>query len=288
MTYIFRPGITDLRSDARVYQPFSGGAFVGAYDAIPDLEHIYEPARRTLSAYVGDLVLLRRASDNAELAFTYVEATGDLDVAAIAAWAGGASYVKTVYDQTVNADHITQAVAARQPLFSAAAQNGHAGMTFDGTDDDLYSAWTNGGTLAQPYLYYSIANVDAGSLNDGTRMLFSGATYAAMAGKAATGNPDYWYMFAGANLSHAGVDANTKIMSLLFNGASSQLWLNSVSIMSGNAGALAAPALHWGSRAGTAQFWKGKSESLIIVDPAHSDAQRGDMQDAMNAYWNTY
>ena len=74
------------------------GGFAPAYDAFADsIVHAYEPARRVLTAYTGNLVRLRRASDNAEANFTYLP-NGDLDVAAIAAWAGGASYVVTVYD----------------------------------------------------------------------------------------------------------------------------------------------------------------------------------------------
>ena len=69
--------------------------FRGAYDGIANLVHIYEPARRTLTAYIGSLVRLRRASDDAEADFGYL-ANGNLDTAAIAAWAGGASYIVTV------------------------------------------------------------------------------------------------------------------------------------------------------------------------------------------------
>ena len=133
MTYIFRPGhynVTDSAT-ARVYEP-GGAAFVGAYDAFAaSLAHVYEPARRTLTSYVGNLCRLRRASDNAELDWGYL-ANGDLNVAGITAWAGGAAYVVSVYDQ-VAGDTITQANPANQPLYVAAAKNGHAGMWFERT-----------------------------------------------------------------------------------------------------------------------------------------------------------
>lgn len=111
---------------------------VGEYDGIANLVHVYEPARCTLTAYDGtELVRLRRASDDAEANFTNVStANQELDLAAIAAWAGGASYIVTIFDQAGAAD-VTQATDANQPLFTANAQNGHAGTTFDGTDDFL-------------------------------------------------------------------------------------------------------------------------------------------------------
>ena len=110
-----------------------GRAFTGALDAYAtSMVHLYDPARRWLSAYTGNLLRLRRASDNAESDFTYT-ATGELDLAAIATWAGGASYVVTLYDQK-GSDNVTQAVAANQPLFVASGQNSHAVMRGDGTD----------------------------------------------------------------------------------------------------------------------------------------------------------
>src|SRR5574343_888329 len=94
--------------------------FTGAYDAIANLVHVYEPARCTLSAYSGNpLVRLRRASDDAESDFSHVSAANtELDTAAIAAWAGGAAYIVTIYDQK-GSDDITQDTAANQPLYVA-------------------------------------------------------------------------------------------------------------------------------------------------------------------------
>lgn len=120
----------------RIWPAAKGGGatpFVGMCDAIPDIAHFYQPACRVLSAYTGNLVRLRRESDDAEADFTYVAATGELDVAAIAAWAGGAAYVVTVYDQKGGLN-VTQATKANQPLYVAAGQNGKPVMRGDGTD----------------------------------------------------------------------------------------------------------------------------------------------------------
>ena len=74
---------------------------------------------RTLRAfYTGPLVRLRRASDNAESDF-FATIHGIVDVVAVAAWAGGDSFVVTWYDQSGNGIDVTQATAAKQPAFDA-------------------------------------------------------------------------------------------------------------------------------------------------------------------------
>jgi len=110
-----------------------GAGFVGAYDAFESsLAHVYEIGRRTLTSYTGDLVRLRRDSDDAEADFG-ADASGELDVAAIASWAGGASYIVTIYDQ-VGDDDVTNSTAAEQPLFVASGQNGKPVARFAGSE----------------------------------------------------------------------------------------------------------------------------------------------------------
>ena len=268
-----------------------GASFRGAYDAFSNsIVHVYEPARRVFTSYTGNLLRLRRASDNAESDFRYV-ANGDLNVVAIAAWAGGASYIVTIYDQTVNADPVTQAVAASQPLFVAAAQNGHAGGTFDGTNDYLQGAYTNGGALSQPFSLYVVAQLDATAIDTGARPVTDGddGVLRLMLRQAGAGGVDPWALYAGTALSSAtATDANWHLFSALFNGVASELWLDSGSIARGDAGPDNADGLTVGGRWDGGETWKGPIVSVIICDPAHSDAQRIAMQTAMNAYWAVY
>jgi len=109
--------------------PFEVMEIPYGYDDIPNVIHVYEPARRALSSYTGNLLRLRRDSDDAESNFGYVEATGELDKAAIATWLDGADgHVVTIYDQK-GSDDVTQATADNQPLYVSDMQNGHAGMS---------------------------------------------------------------------------------------------------------------------------------------------------------------
>jgi len=262
-----------------------------AYDAFASsIVHAYEPARRVLTSYTGNLVRLRRASDNAESDFRY-GANGNLNTAAIAAWAGGASYVVTVYDQAPAGDNVTQAVAANQPLYVASIRNGHAGMTFDGTNDCLRGAFTTGGALSQPFSLFAVARLDAAGVNDDEyRMLTDSDDIAnrLIMGQYPTGAPDTWRIMGGATLVGSGSDALWNIWSALFNGASSQFWHNGVSEASGNAGAQNADGLTVGDSFNDLGRWWGDIVSVIICDPSLSDAQRVAMQVQMNSYWAVY
>jgi hypothetical protein len=111
-----------------------GGGF--AYDAIPSIAAAYG-MRRLRSAYAGNLLRLRRSSDNAESDFGYL-ANGDLDAAAIATFVGGGSgYVTTWYDQKGSAN-LTQSTANAQVLYVSQA----GGVDFDGSDDYFVSGIT--------------------------------------------------------------------------------------------------------------------------------------------------
>jgi len=269
------------------------GGFAPAYDAFADsIVHAYEPARRVLSSYTGNLVRLRRASDNAEANFTYL-ANGDLDVAAIAAWAGGASYIVTVYDQGGFADDVTMAVAANQPLYVASIRNGHAGMRFDGANHYLTGPFTTGGALSQPFSMFAVAALDAAAVNDGKDRRITDSddiVNRLYLGQISWVAPDEWALFAGIWFVVVVSDANWNLWSTLFNGAASQIWINAVSLAIGAAGAMNADGLSIGAdwTPSFGSHWDGDITSVVICDPSLSDAQRVAMQNAMNAYWSCF
>jgi len=266
------------------------GPFTGAYDAIANLVHIYEPARCTLSAYSGNaLVRLRRASDDAESDFSHVSAANpELDTAAITAWLGGAAgYVVTIYDQK-GGNNITQDTAANQPLYVANAKNGHAGGRFDGSD---YVAGAFTGALSQPFSVYTCAQLDAAVIDDDIAYrLCDGntTTNRIILTKRFSTTPNSWNIYAGTDVIGGAASSDWLVWSALFNGASSEFWLNAVSEATGNAGANNAYGLTLGAQYDGELPWKGYIVNLIICDPSHSDAQRGDMQTAINSYWAAY
>jgi hypothetical protein len=260
-------------------------AFVGAYDAIPNLVHVYEIARRALTSYEGNLVRLRRASDNAELDFGY-DANGDLDTAAIATWAGGDSFIVTIYDQK-SGDNVTQGTAGNQPLFVASGQNGRAVGRYNGTSHYLQGAFS--GALSQPFTVYALAALDAAAVNDNSsRRLIQGddASNRMALYQASAKSPDEWAIFAGAEIFGGVTDSNCNLWAVLFNGASSQLWINGSSEAAGNAGAENPDGITIAANFNATLFWDGDIAAIAIADPSHDDTERGAMETAVNDYWS--
>ena len=69
--------------------------------------------RRLRAGYVGPVVRVRRSSDSGEADFT----AGHVSDGSLSAWVGAGSdgFVRTWYDQSLNARHAGQTIAARQP-----------------------------------------------------------------------------------------------------------------------------------------------------------------------------
>lgn len=291
-------GLTSGGYEYRVRAVNSGGnsaysntdsGFIGAYNAIPNLVHVYEPARRTLTTYTGSLVRIRRSSDNAEQNFG-ADGAGNLDTAAIATFIGGGSgFVVTVYDQ-VGSNNPTQATAGNQPTYIASGQNGKPVMRFNGTSHSLAATFSS--VANQTFSIYGLGALDAVAVNDGVnKAMVDGINFPAQVVlyKNASPNPDAWSIFSGTILVGQGANSSWQLWSALFNGSSSQFWHNGVSQASGAAGANNLTGIRIGSRAdGTVVFWDGDIASVIVADPSHSTAQRETIQDAINDYWAVY
>ena len=87
--------------------------------------------------FIGALLRLRRDSDNAESDFS-ADSNGDIDLAAIAAWLGGATgFGTTWYDQSGNSKDNIEVTAAQQPTFTLSVMNGLPNFVLDaaGTDN---------------------------------------------------------------------------------------------------------------------------------------------------------
>jgi hypothetical protein len=94
----------------RVY----GGAIPGILDTYPNAAVAYS-VRRLATAYTGPLLRVRRSSDNTEQDIGYTT-LGDLDETALTNFVGANNgFVTTWYDQSGNANNLTQTTAANQP-----------------------------------------------------------------------------------------------------------------------------------------------------------------------------
>jgi hypothetical protein len=83
-------------------------------DLYPNARVAYS-VRRLSSTYTGNLIRVRRSSDNTEQDIGY-DSTNVLDTAALLAFVGaGNGFVTTWYDQSGNANNATQTTALNQP-----------------------------------------------------------------------------------------------------------------------------------------------------------------------------
>jgi hypothetical protein len=79
---------------------------------------VWSIARRLVSNYTGPLIRIRRANDNAEqdIGFTASGGHDVLDESAVTSFVGANNwFIVTVYDQSINGFHMTQATAGSQP-----------------------------------------------------------------------------------------------------------------------------------------------------------------------------
>lgn len=260
--------------------------FVGAYDAIPNLVHVYEPARRTLTSYTGPLVRIRRSSNNAEQDFGYVT-NGDLDTAAIATFIGaGSGFVTSVYDQA-GEDGPNNPVSSTQPIYVASGYSGKPVMRFSA--HRLATTFVSA-ALIQPVSIYAVAILNTGAVNDGlSHYILSGVGAGSMILlKSATGTPDDWRINAGVSVLGGTADDTMNVWAALFNGVSSEFWINSVSKGIGNVGASTMTGIAIGRTSSNTNPWIGDIASVVIADPSHSTAERQAVQTAINNYWAVY
>lgn len=269
-------------------KPADQATFSGAYDAIPDLVHLYEPARRGLSSYTGSLVRIREDGADAEMDFGYDE-NGELDIAAITTFLNGNNgFIVTIYDQ-VGSNNPTQATSGIQPAYVASGQNSKPIARCDGANDYLTVAFSS--ALSQPHTVYAAASLDAGSVDDDNhRYMTDGNDGSNRLILRQRGNvsPNTWNIFAGASLDGGVSDSSFNIWAALFNGASSQFWINATSEGSGDAGSNNADGISIGTDYTGNNAWDGDIGMIAIADPSHDDTERGAMQTAINSFWSAY
>ena len=184
-------------------------------------------------------------------------------------------------DIAANADHVNQANAGNKPTLQSGAAdllNGQPVVRSDGIDDYLQGAYTNGGALAQPFVVFAVVQMRNWAANraascrfldgdDGVNRMIVGSQHVSV--------PDDWVVYAGAALSGGATDGNANIWTVLFNGATGQVWINGTSIAGpGNVGAHNADGLTILAHNDGSSPWDGDIAEVIIYDANLSDADK--------------
>ena len=117
----------------RDYSVAGGAAFVGLLDTYPNASAAYS-LRKLRNAYAGNCIRVRRSSDNTEQNIGFVN--NALDTATLLTFCGaGNGFVTTWYDQSGNANDVTQSTATYQPKIvnsgAMVTQNSKNSILFD-------------------------------------------------------------------------------------------------------------------------------------------------------------
>ena len=193
-------------------------------------------------------------------------------------------FVVTWYDQ-YGTNHLTNSTAAEQPKIWDATtgilkEGNRPAIEFDGSDDYLQASSLN---ISQPTMYFIVAKRDALT---GKQNYIDGATTSQEIMIDASN--DTYDIEAGTGLTTTVVaTTNQQVLVALFNGASSELFVNAVEIgLSGTPGTNAINNLIVGADSDQSDLLDGTMQEIIIYDADQSD--RVLLQDNINTYFILY
>lgn len=243
------------------------------------------------STYTGPLIIARRSSDNAELAFgasLIADANGNrwLDTTALLAWAGaGSAFVTTWYDQSGFSKNSTQASSALQPTIvlsgTVIVKNGRPSLLFPSAK--AFTRWA-GTPDAWPLVLNAVVSFDNNAsevrsfvLEHGDRAVNNGVATGASYNttnvlQSATVN----YLSFNTSTTPLAFGALTVTSWSYIQGTSPTLtgWANGVLTYQSGAGNNGAPTggITIGRRFVGDQFYGNVSE--IVITPALTNRQR--------------
>ena len=226
--------------------------------------------RNLSSSYDGNVVEVRRSSDDTTRDFTAAEITDGTLLAFVGTGGSDNGFVKTWYDQSGNSNNAAQATAASQPKIVDGGALVTGGLDFDGSNHYFD---VSGIDEAQPITGFiqlnpdSTAEIDTevldGVAGNTNRILFD-----------STGGK--WRIFAGNNQpSSVSVVTAPSLLYFLVNSTSSELGLNGDTASVVNAGTNSgwADGLTIGKSIST-NFYDGKMSEIIFYPSDQSDKRR--------------
>jgi hypothetical protein len=175
-------------------------------------------------------------------------------------------------DLSGNARHVTQGTGANQPTTGTRTMNLLNVIDFDGTTDSL----GNAAGMSQPFTLVMAFQADA---NGGNIALHNQAQFLRKSGQ--------WKLYAGGSEIGGGTsDAAAHVGSAVFNAASSQLWIDGGSIVTGDPGNGTTSGLTFGTDAGFAFFDGGLAE-VTIYSTVLGTTDRQALEGYLKAKWGT-
>ena len=195
----------------------------------------------------------------------------------------GSNAVSKLYDLSSNNWDATQSTGALQPLWVADQQNGKAVLRFDGTNV-IGRDW--GVDKAQPNYRF----VTCKSTGDTSSIRITMDSYGNTSRHAIFYSPETGYIATFAQdalYSSTVTTGDYELISTLFNGGSSQIWLNSSSIATGDAGSYSCDGQNYGADRGTTILFIGDiCDGLTLF--GDQSAHLAKTNDFLNMKWELY
>lgn len=167
-------------------------------------------------------------------------------------------------DQSDEGNDLTQGTAGDQPEFvSTDSQFGNKPVILFEDDESMSTAFATATT--QPFTQFCVFDIN--SLNPSSHRTFEGASVLGLIDSTS----DFFNHFAGTALSYTINPPITAIIdSNIFNGASSEVWQNGVSQVSGNSGSgvISTAGITIGNRASGARNLRGGIAEMIFINKA--------------------
>ena len=204
----------------------------------------------------------------------------------------GADAVSVLYDISGNNNDAVQATGAAQPIWTAAQQNGKAGLVFDGSDDVL-SSTSNGFNITGPFSILSWGNATSWpGLTTGiySRYVLNSAIElrkdaSKMSLYIADGST-----WKGATALEADTPTGTSLIySGIYDGTNIRLFING--ILKGGPTATSAPGDTTGETSGFGfgrSSWHGNLPTFLILNTSLTTAQRTAIEALVNNYYAIY
>lgn len=182
-------------------------------------------------------------------------------------------------DKSGIGNDVSQGTAAQRPTRSG-TQNGRSTLVFDGVNDNLVKS-AGPGTAGQPVsvvIALKYANLDTADH----------VVYNQGGGGPQVQTNTTWQAYAGASLN-SGVadDANWNVITAIFNGGSSFIYLNGSQIASGNTGSDNDAGANIGMYSTGASYWAGEIAEILVYSVALSGTDRTALEAYLKTKWGT-
>lgn len=204
---------------------------------------------------------------------------GDYNWEAVNVTKDGSNFISSTMDLSVSAKNIVQATGANQPLWEASILNGHPVATFGLLLTFLKNLSF---TISQPFTIIIVGkNTSIGSC------MLSGGPADVEFLRFTVALADSYTIYAGGLVNQVGADNNFHIMTGIFNGAGSLVYLDGAAGTVGNAGTDGCSAIYVGNYQGAAEQMIGSLAAIKIYNHALTAAEESFIRLPLKSYYAT-